>query len=253
MKNSLNRFSSRVENYVKYRPHYPVELISFLKGKKILTSKSVIADIGSGTGISSELFLKNGNVVFGVEPNMEMRKAAEKSLAVFSNFKSVDGTAEETTLENQMVDIIVTGQAFHWFDLEKCKIEFKRILNPKGTVVLIWNDRRTQSTPFLIGYENLLQTFGTDYREVDHKNIDEKVFNNFFGEGNFKLKSFENFQHYDYNSLEGRLLSSSYVPSEGHHNYQPMINALKELFIHYQHDNTVTIEYDTIVYHGKLI
>ncbi|MBL0050471.1 MAG: class I SAM-dependent methyltransferase [Bacteroidetes bacterium] len=253
MKNSLNRFSSRVENYVKYRPHYPVELISFLKGKKILTSKSVIADIGSGTGISSELFLKNGNVVFGVEPNMEMRKAAEKSLAVFSNFKSVDGTAEETTLENQMVDIIVAGQAFHWFDLEKCKIEFKRILNPKGTVVLIWNDRRTQSTPFLIGYENLLQTFGTDYREVDHKNIDEKVFNNFFGEGNFKSKTFENFQHYDYDSLEGRLLSSSYVPNEGHHNYQPMINALKELFIHYQHDNTVTIEYDTIVYYGKLI
>lgn len=253
MKNALNRFSNRVENYIKYRPHYPVNVLSFLKEEKIIASPSVIADIGSGTGISTKLFLENENVVFGIEPNKEMREAAEKILNEFQNFKSINGTAEETKLESRSVDVIVAGQAFHWFDKEKCKSEFNRILKPNGTVILMWNDRRITSTPFLLAYENLLQTFGTDYKEVDHKNIDERVFNNFFGEGNFKMKSFENYQHHDYHALEGRLLSSSYVPDETHHNYQPMLNALKELFIHYQHNNTVTIEYDTLVYYGKLI
>jgi SAM-dependent methyltransferase len=253
MTDALKRFSNRVENYVKYRPHYPDEVISFLIEEKILFPESVIADIGSGTGISSELFLKNGNVVYGVEPNKEMREAGEKILSGYENFKSINGTAEATTLENSSVDIIAAGQAFHWFHKENSKTEFKRILKPKGTIVLIWNDRRITSTPFLIEYENLLQTFGTDYKEVDHKNIDEKIFNNFFGVGKYKMKSFENFQHHDYEALEGRLLSSSYVPDELHHNYNPMLNALKELFIHYQHNNTVTIEYDTIVFYGKLI
>ncbi|MEO8147373.1 MAG: class I SAM-dependent methyltransferase [Bacteroidia bacterium] len=252
MLNSLNRFSNRVENYVKYRPQYPDAVLSFLKEEKILSSETIVADIGSGTGISTQLFLKNGNAVYGVEPNNEMREASEQILKGYPNFISINATAEETKLENESVDMIVAGQAFHWFDKEKCKAEFKRILKPNGTVVLMWNDRRITSTLFLAAYENLLQTFGTDYKEVDHKNIDEKIFNSFFGEGNYKMKSFENFQRHDYAALEGRLLSSSYVPDESHHNYQPMLNSLKELFIHYQQNNMVTIEYDTIVYYGKL-
>ena len=112
----LNRFSNRVDAYVKYRPAYPQELITFLKQEGMLHSETIIADIGSGTGISSELFLKEGNTVIGVEPNQEMRETAEKLLTKYDNFKSINATAEHTTLKDKSVDLVIVAQAFHWFD-----------------------------------------------------------------------------------------------------------------------------------------
>ena len=146
------RFSNRVENYVKYRPNYPKKIISFLEKEIGLSSSSIIADIGSGTGISSEMFLKNGNIVYGVEPNKEMREAAERLLAEHPNFKSINGTAEDTTLAANSIDILSAGQAFHWFDVIKTEIEFKRILKNGGWVVLVWNERETNSSLFLKAY-----------------------------------------------------------------------------------------------------
>ncbi|MFY9310989.1 MAG: class I SAM-dependent methyltransferase [Bacteroidia bacterium] len=250
--NTLNRFSDRVENYIKFRPDYPIEIIGYLKQLNILTQQSVAADIGSGTGISAQPLLNNGNTVYGIEPNQEMRLAAEKLLKGFKNFISINATAEDTKLNNNSIDLIVVGQAFHWFDKEKCKAEFKRILKAGGAVILMWNDRRTDSTPFLREYEDFLLRFATDYSQVNHKNIDEKVFNNFFGENNYSLKSFNNYQHLDFEGLKGRVLSSSYMPNEGHPNYIPMIEALDELFSQFEKDNYVTLEYDTTVYYGKL-
>ncbi len=135
--NSTTRFSNRVDNYVKYRPHYPAAVIDYLKKEKVLKDNYVIADIGSGTGISSELFLKNGNTVYGIEPNKEMREGGEKYLSGFKNFISINGTAEDTTLKENSIDVITAGQAFHWFDMVKAKKEFKRILKTNGYVVLI--------------------------------------------------------------------------------------------------------------------
>src|SRR5262249_44040345 len=139
------RFSSRVENYVRFRPGYPKEIITMLKSECGLNSQSVIVDIGSGTGKLTELFLENGNPVFGVEPNQDMREAGERLLKSFPNFKSVGATAEETTLPNACAEFIVAGQAFHWFDRARCRKEFGRILRPGGWAVLVWNDRKTQS------------------------------------------------------------------------------------------------------------
>jgi len=249
---SLNRFSNRVDNYIKYRPNYPHKIISFLKQKGILTSESVIADIGSGTGISAELFLKEGNVVYGVEPNNEMRHAAQKLLTDYKNFCSINGTAEITMLPTDDIDLIIIGQAFHWFDKEKSKTEFKRILKTDGSVVLMWNDRRTKSTPFLAAYEDFIQLFAIDYNEVNHKNIDEKIFKNFFGEGNYTVESFDNFQHFDFEGLKGRVLSSSYMPDEGHKDYNFMMSVLKKIFNRFQENGKVIIEYDTKIYFGKL-
>ncbi|MCW3071157.1 MAG: Methyltransferase [Bacteroidetes bacterium] len=249
---TLNRFSNRVDNYIKYRPAYPADVVTFLKKQGILKQDSIIADIGSGTGISSQLFLGDGNTVYAVEPNREMREAAERLLAGFSNFKSIAATAEETTLANNSVDIIIAGQAFHWFDKQKCKAEFKRILKPEGTVVLMWNDRRTDSTPFLRSYEDFIKMFATDYLEVNHKNIDEKVFNDFFGAGNYSRKSFDNFQYFDLEGLKGRILSSSYMPSEGHKDFEYMMYVLKKTFSRFQENGKVTIEYDTNIYYGRL-
>ncbi len=133
------RFSSRVENYIKYRPSYPIEIIDFLKEKNILTENTIIADIGSGTGILTRMFLDNNNQVYGVEPNKDMREAAEKLLQGFTNFTSLEGSAESTGIEENCVDLITAGQAFHWFDVEQAKREFKRILKPNGNIALIWN------------------------------------------------------------------------------------------------------------------
>ena len=251
-KGALNRFSDRVENYIKYRPDYPVEIITFLNQEGLLKPESVIADIGSGTGISTELFLKQHHVVYGIEPNKEMREAAERLLVNYKNFKSISGTAESTTLSSNSIDLIAAGQAFHWFDKTKSKAEFERILKPGGNVVLIWNDRRTNNTPFLKSYEECIKKFAIDYDQVNHKNIDHKIFDGFYGAGNYKIQSFDHFQYFDFEGLKGRLLSSSYIPTEGHADFNNMINALKKIVEQFQENGKVTIEYDTKIYYGKL-
>jgi ubiquinone/menaquinone biosynthesis C-methylase UbiE len=252
-KNTLNRFSDRVENYVKFRPRYPDELFTFLEEQKILKPGSVVADIGSGTGISSDPFVQRGFTVYGVEPNDEMRLAAEKIFAANKNFISINGTAEKTNLENNSVDLIIAGQAFHWFDRTKSRVEFNRILKPGGYVVLMWNDRRTDSTDFLKVYEDFLQLFGTDYKNVNHKNIQEKeIFEEFFGAGNYEEKWFYNYQDVDFAGLKGRVLSASYMPNEQHPDYNFMIACLKKIFMRYQENGKVRLDYDTKIYYGKM-
>lgn len=249
---STTRFSNRVKEYAKYRPHYPPEVLEFLTSKLGLTRDSVIADIGSGTGLSTELFVENGNHVYGVEPNKEMREAAEYRLIRYRNFVSVNATAEDTTLGERSIDFIIAGQAFHWFDLRKTKSEFKRILRRSGFVVLIWNDRRTASSDFLRGYEALLNRYGTDYREVKRIRVGSRELDRFFGKTHYHRKVFKNSQPFDFDGLKGRLLSSSYVPAEGQPGYVPMINDLKKLFASHKANGLVLFEYDTNLHYGRM-
>jgi SAM-dependent methyltransferase len=249
---SVKRFSSRVEYYIKYRPRYPHELIDFLKENLGLSSSTVIADVGSGPGVLSEMFLKNGNPVFGVEPNKEMREAAENLLKDYPGFRSIQGSAESTTLAPESVDLITAAQAFHWFDSQKSRAEFLRILKPGGWVVLVWNNRRIDSTPFLEAYEGFLCDCGIDYQEVNHRNVDEKALNQFFGVGAYRVKVFDNAQAFDYESLRGRVLSSSYMPMEGHAGYEPMLTELRKIFDEHQRDGKVVFEYDTEMYYGRI-
>ncbi len=245
------RFSNRVADYLRYRPHYPGQILDFLKISCNLTSQSIIADIGSGTGFLAEQFLANGNRVIGVEPNREMREASEQFLQNFPNFTSKAATAEATGLPRASVDFVTAGQAFHWFDRERCRKEFQRILRPDGWVVLVWNDRRTDSTPFLAAYETLLQTYGTDYSKVDHKQIDAGALRAFFGMAPI-CKKMSNYQDLDLAGLRGRLLSSSYVPAANEPRYQEMLEALNGLFAAHQNEGRGTLEYDTLLYYGRL-
>ena len=246
-----SRFSSRVADYVKYRPGYPEGVLRLLEGECGLTRESVVADVGSGTGILSEMFLKNGNRVYGVEPNREMREAGEQLLAAYPNFTSVGGRAEETTLPDACVDFVTAGQALHWFDLAAARREFIRVLKPGGWAVVIWNDRRTAGTPFLEAYERLLLTYGTDYEEVSHKYGGESV-TPLFGSDEVRLKTFENHQSFDFDGLKGRLMSASYVPQPGHENFEPMMRELTALFGEHGRGGRVRVEYDTMVYYGRL-
>jgi len=251
MKDSTKRFSSRVENYIKFRPGYPDALIDLLTEECRLTQQSIIADVGSGTGILSELFLKNGNRVLGIEPNAPMRAAGEKLLERYANFTSIEGAAEATTLPDKGVDFVVAGQAFHWFDQKLTRDEFSRLLKPSGWVVLIWNERRVDSTPFLRAYEQMLLKFGTDYQEVRHELVYQDV-ESFFAPGEFKLRTFDNLQSFDFQGVKGRLLSSSYVPAPGHEDFEAMLEELRKIFDEHQKAGEVAFEHDTKVYFGRL-
>ncbi len=251
-KNSTTRFSSRVDDYIKTRPHYPVEILDLLAAKCELTPESVIADIGSGTGILTKLFLDNGNPVIGVEPNKEMRESGEEYLRDYARFNSVDGTSEATRLPGKAVDIIVAGQAFHWFDQAKARLEFMRILNDGGWVALLWNDRRVDSTPFLAAYEALLQEFGTDYNEINHKNVQGKtVFQTFFGMAPGEA-TFDNIQRFDFDGLMGRICSSSYMPGRENPRHSALTQRAKEIFDQHQVGGRVAFEYDTRLYYGQM-
>lgn len=249
---SIRRFSDRVAYYLRWRPSYPPVIVDFLVDHCGLTRDWVIADIGSGTGLLSRLFLDHGNRVFGVEPNREMREAAEELLAESTLFTSVAGSAEETTLVAQSVKLIAAGQAFHWFDPALAHREFERILAPGGWVALIWNARRKSSTLFLAAYEELLLTWATDYREVDHSRLERSEIESFFAAGSPVCATFENHQSLDLEGLEGRLLSSSYAPAPEHPDHEPMLAALRSIFDAHQVAGRVTLQYDTVVYVGRL-
>jgi SAM-dependent methyltransferase len=251
VKDPTGRFSSRVENYVRHRPGYPQEILPLLKTECGLTRGSVIADIASGTGIFTKLLLENGNCVFGVEPNADMRKAGEDFLASYPRFTSIAGSAEATTLPARSVDMVTAAQAAHWFDREKARREFVRILKPGGWTVLIWNERKTDSTPFLRGYEELLLAYGTDYSEVRHERTTAEIAD-FFAPSLFRSRVFEVRQEFDYAALEGRLLSSSYTPQPGHPTYEPMLRELRRIFGAHQTNGRVSLEYDTRVFFGQL-
>ena len=251
MSDPTKRFSDRVENYIKFRPGYPDAVIDLLTEECGLNRQSIIADIGSGTGILSEPFLKNENQLFAIEPNASMREAGEKLLEHYSKFTSIEGCAEATTLLDDSVDLIGVGQAVNWFDQRLARDEFSRILKPNGWVALIWNERRINSTPFLRAYEQMLLKFGTDYQEVRHERVYQDV-ESFFSPRGFRLRTFDNGQCFDFQGVKGRLLSSSYVPAPGHEVFEAMLEELRSIFEEYQKAGEIVFEYDTKVYFGQL-
>jgi SAM-dependent methyltransferase len=245
------RFSNRAADYVRYRPGYPSELLDVLRKECDLRPGHVVADIGSGTGFLSELFLKNGNAVFGVEPNREMREAGELHLQSYRGFVSVEGSAEATTLPEACADFVAAGQAFHWFEPEKTRAEFRRILRPQGWVVALWNFREME-TPFARAYEDILVKYGTDYTRVRDSYPQSHDVQSFFLGGEFLHHTLPNVQFLDWDGLAGRLRSGSYVPLEGHANFAPMMDALRELFRRYQENGRVRAEFATHLYAGRL-
>lgn len=267
-------FTRRVENYLKYRPHYPQALIELLQ-KEGVPRTAVLADIGSGTGLLSEVFLAQGHPVFGIEPDPAMRTAAEWLLRGYAHFTSIAATAEATTLPEQSIDVITVGQALHWFDLERARREFVRILVPGGWVMLVWNRQKTAGTPFLVAFEGFWQTYFTasampvegtyppkgDFRErhprvnawrVHPERAREELIVPFFGSHPFKEQHLENPLMCDFESLKGRVFSAGTAPTEDQPLYAEMLASLEAIFQAHQTNGIVTIDHETQVYYGHL-
>jgi SAM-dependent methyltransferase len=247
------RFSSRVADYVKFRPGYPAAILDLLREEcgMCADGSCTVADVGSGTGFLSELFLKQGNRVFGVEPNLEMRLAGEEFLREFANFTSVVGAAEATSLADASVNFVAAGQAFHWFEPVATRREFVRILKPGGWLALIWNHRR-MDTPFARDYEAMLHRYGTDYGKVRASYPESDNVRDFFGAVTCTERILSYSQFFNWDGLAGRLRSSSYAPTEGHAHYAPMMAELKRIFDAHQEDGRLAMEYETKIYSGQL-
>lgn len=249
---SRDRFTGRVEDYVRARPSYPPALLDDLLADGILFPGAVVADIGSGTGISTELFLAGGYDVVGVEPNAQMRAAAENVLAKYPRFRSRAGSAEATGLADGSASLVVAAQAFHWFDAARTRAEFRRILMDDGWVALIWNARRSTGTAFLEAYEALLLECGTDYAQVGHRGVATERLAAFFG-GPLTTRRYDNLQQLDLAGLRSRLLSSSYIPAPGRPEHAAMLDRLAAIFAAHSENGCVRIVYDTEVHTGQLL
>ncbi|MBT8435347.1 MAG: class I SAM-dependent methyltransferase, partial [Gammaproteobacteria bacterium] len=222
MTDSTRRFSDRVEAYRKYRPGYPPAMISTLLEKTGLDEGAVVADVGSGTGIFSRLLLDQGIRVAAVEPNTNMRLAAEAALSGYPLFTSIDGSAEQTGLPDDSIDLVTAAQALHWFCNAATKAEFQRILKPGGRLALIWN-KRAVSEPFQQAYDAILHECAPEYDQVNHMNLDADDITGFFKTGSMELLHFDSSQSLDFAGLIGRLKSSSYCPAEDSPQYIPLV------------------------------
>ena len=247
--NATSRFSNRADNYAKFRPGYPAELFSYVEKMTALQPDAAIVDIGSGTGLFAEPLLKHGYGVVCIEPNEDMRRAGEHRLRKYPSFQSIRSTAEDTGLAENSVDLITVAQTFHWLDPVAARLECQRILKPNGHVILAWN-RETKQTEFEQKYSELRTQYRSD--EPGPVQIDPVLINEFFSPGIVSSKGFANKQLLDFEALKGQLLSKSYIPLPGHPEYDEMISRLIRLFVLYNENGLVTVNYETLLYWGQI-
>lgn len=245
------RFSDRVENYVRYRPGYPREIVTVLERSAGLKKGSVIADIGSGTGKSCEPFLAAGYTVIGIEPNDDMRRAAEQLLADHASFRSIKGRAERTTLPDASVDWILAGQAFHWFNAADARREFARILRSDGGIALVWNERRDDGSIFEREYDAILKTRCPEYEKIRSlREFDEQSLAHFFAPRAVQSVVMDNHQSLDAEGLIGRVMSGSYAPASGPP-HDALVADLRGLFARHQQADRVVIHYETRLFFSQ--
>lgn len=246
------RFSNRVESYKRHRPGYPTAIVDLLTHECGLDDNSVIADVAAGTGLLSEIFLSRGYRVIAVEPNQQMRDACATLTSQYPQLQCVDGTAETTSLADNSIDLATVGQAMHWFDLKRTRNEFVRVLRSGGWCAVIYNNRRMAGDAFQEGYEKILVEYGTDYGAVRGSHLTEERLAAFFVPDAMSSAVFANSQQLTLEALQGRILSSSYMPQPGHPRYSEMSRTIEDLFSENETGGHVRMEYDCVVCYGYL-
>lgn len=250
---SKQRFSSRVDDYARCRPGYPQAIADLLQTLCGLAPDARVADMGAGTGVFSRCLLAAGWLVSAVEPNAPMRIRAERDLSSNPRFRSVDASAEHTTLADRSIDLVTAAQAFHWFDPIAVGTEWRRILRSPGWAALIWNERERRYSAFGRDYHALLLAYATEAKLVDREHDQPPRIARLFRDQPYRRETLSHRQVLDFEGLKGRLMSSSYAPQPGHPRHAPMIEALRALFRQHELDGGVTFEYETRVYLGALL
>ncbi|MGC2298576.1 MAG: class I SAM-dependent methyltransferase [Acidobacteriaceae bacterium] len=252
LSNPAERFTGRVESYRRFRPGYPAEIVDLLGRGCELTADSLIADIAAGTGLLAEVFLAAGFSVNAVEPNEEMRAACAVLQGKYPSLRLAPGTAESAGFSSHSVDLITVAQAMHWFDLERTRAEFARILKPGGWCAVIYNNRRLGGDPFHDGYERLLLEFGIDYSAVKLQHVGRKRLAEFFAPSPMQCETLPNSQALTLDALEGRILSASYMPQPGQPRFGEMRAAVERLFAKTESGGVVTMEHDCVICCGRV-
>src|SRR5487761_355900 len=251
MEGYTQRFTGRAETYSRYRPTYPNQFLDVLKKEANFDSNKIVADIGSGTGILSKLFLENGNRVFGVEPNEDMRSVAESNLGHFQRFASIKGTAENTTLEDRSVDLISIAQALHWFDSKRSWKEFSRIIKRGGYLCILYNDRKTDDASGIMQrYEEIIDKHARNKPNLER--VEDDILSKFFSGWSFKKFSIPNKQGLGFEGLVGRVCSASYMPQPNQEGFSEAKKELGDMFSKHQEDNKITLSYETNIFLGLI-
>ncbi|MBE6813160.1 MAG: class I SAM-dependent methyltransferase [Ruminococcaceae bacterium] len=248
---NTQKFSGIAREYTQSRPGYAQALLDCLFENYGFSASSVVADVGSGTGKFAKQLLEKGCFVFGVEPNADMRGIAENELCRFDNFKSVDGTAEHTTLPDGSVDFVTVAQAFHWFDGVRFKEECLRILKPDGVVCLIWNTRKEDADINCQLYK-IYEKYCPDFKGFHGgiKTHDERI-RSFFDD-NYEYLTFENPLYSDRDKFIKRSLSSSFSLKKGDRDFDSYIAELNALFDRFEVDGIAQVANQTVLYVGKI-
>jgi SAM-dependent methyltransferase len=249
--NNTMKFTGKAGLYAAARPSYSTALFDFLYEEAGMTEASIIADIGSGTGIFSQALLERGSTVYSVEPNADMRQTAEIKLNAYAHFHSVNGTAEHTALLVGTADFITVAQAFHWFDAVKFKSECQRILKPNGAVILIWNSRVATSELVQENasiFERYCPSF-TGFSEGMEQ--DDAKIADFFNY-DYECRRYEHDLYLDKETFIARNLSASYSLKETDRDYASYIAELESLFHKYAVDGRLTMPNETVAYLGTL-
>lgn len=245
-------FTGRADYYVRSRPSYPNAVMKILRENHGFTSDLIVADIGCGPGILSRIFLQNGNEVFCIDPNEEMLSSAKRLLSEFGKVKFLRTFAEKTGLDNNSVNVISAGQAFHWFTPEETRNEFKRILKPPGLMILLWNDRTDRPGSYNAEYERIVKKYSPEYHRSGSLALDSKAIQDFYGSG-FTSYELRNSQSLDFDGTLGRYLSASYAIGSNNSDYETLLRELEEAFESYQVNGKVAIEYKTRIYVGSVL
>ena len=244
-------FSSKVADYVASRPDYPSALFDTLAVICGLGAGATVADVGAGTGLLTRGLLQRGYRVIAVEPNREMRAAADHLLNGIEGYRSLDGSAEAMPLESDSIDLVTVALAFHWFDVERARAEFLRILTPQGQVAIIWNDRVFED-PLHVAFDELADKFGGAKRAaiVAHEK-DRADVSRFLGNTQLQEFCWPHAHRLGENEFLALVFSRSYIPERGTQKGQDVADRAREIFDRFATNGAVEIRYQTIAIVGR--
>ena len=244
---NTKKFSGKADVYQQARPNYAQALLDFIAQKWQIGEGSLVADIGSGTGIFTRQLLELGAMVYAVEPNTDMRAKAEELLGGNPNFVSVIGTAEQTTLPDHRFHLVTAAAAFHWFDAQRFKLECERILLPGAPVVLAWNEVE-MSSEINQGRERIFKKYCTNFNGFSGGSDEEDEIKRAFFDGAIQEKHFANPLSYDRQTFINRALSGSYSLIETDPGFEAYLAELGELFDQHAVDGKIVLPQDSVAY-----